>query len=196
MSSDVRERILATALDLLRSAGIKKLVQPQVAKAMGIPQGHLTYYFPRKLDLLTAVAERFGEVMRRDLLVVDEGRRGGDPQRRALALAARLVKDRERTRALLGLLTEADAEPTLGASLVSSAAAARTLVERLVGPDADELDVELALAALWGLGVQHLAFRSRSERDTDRLIARLGEWLQRPKPAPARAKAARSPSRV
>lgn len=177
MTSDVRARILNAAVDLLKVSGIKKLAQPQVAKAAGIPQGHLTYYFPKKADLLSAVAQRFGELMGEDFgAFVGEGKRS--VKRQGLALAGRLVKDRQRTRMLLGLLVEADAEPKIAASIEQNAALVRTLVAGLMGRGEDDADVDLALATLWGLGLQHLIFaRTRSERETDRLVARFGEWL-------------------
>lgn len=180
MSSDVRERILTAAVDVLKVSGIKKLAQPQVAKAAGIPQGHLTYYFPKKVDLLSAVAQRFVEMMGHDLLAFVDGRHaGGNIKRRSLAFAARLAKDRQRTRMLLGLLVEADADPTLAESLEQNAALVRKLVARFMSREEADADVDLALATLWGLGLQHLVFaRTRSEQDTDRLVARLGEWLE------------------
>lgn len=180
MTSDVRERILTAAVDLLKVSGIKKLAQPQVARAAGIPQGHLTYYFPKKVDLLTAVASRFVEMMGDDLLAFVNGKTDGDGSiaKRSLAFAARLVKNRERTRMLLGLLVEADADPTLAESMEKNAALVRTLVAKFMSRAEDDADVDLALATLWGLGIQHLVFaRTRSEEDTDRLVKRLGEWL-------------------
>jgi len=54
----VREKILASAVKLLEKQGIKKLAQPQIAKEAGVPQGHITYYFPTRADLLLAVADR------------------------------------------------------------------------------------------------------------------------------------------
>jgi AcrR family transcriptional regulator len=49
-------RIVAAALDLLRGEGMPALTQPRVAKAAGLRQSHVTYYFPTRSDLVTAVA--------------------------------------------------------------------------------------------------------------------------------------------
>lgn len=189
MASDVRERILTAAVDLLKVSGIKKLAQPQVAKAAGVPQGHLTYYFPKKADLLSAVAQRFAELMGNDLSSFAGGRGADGVRAKSLAFAARLVKDRQRTRMLLGLMVEADAEPRLAVTLAQNAEVVRAFVARFVTGREHDDDADLALAALWGLGLQHLVFaRKRRDEDTERLVARLGEWLElvakeRPKPA-------------
>src|SRR5688500_6001424 len=69
--------ILAAAVKLLREEGGKALTTSRVAKAAGMPQGHLTYYFPRRADLLVAVARRSLEVAARDVIAhVEKG--GGD----------------------------------------------------------------------------------------------------------------------
>jgi AcrR family transcriptional regulator len=48
----VRERIVASALQLLHEQGIGALTQTSVAKLAGVRQSHLTYYFPTRNDLL------------------------------------------------------------------------------------------------------------------------------------------------
>ena len=52
----VRDRILEAALRLLAEAGAHELTQPKVAKAAGVRQSHLTYYFPTRGELLQEVA--------------------------------------------------------------------------------------------------------------------------------------------
>jgi AcrR family transcriptional regulator len=54
----VRERLLAAAIALIREHGPAGLTQPRVAKAAGISQSHLTYYFPTREALRNAVLER------------------------------------------------------------------------------------------------------------------------------------------
>ena len=53
---DVRTSILEAALTLLADHGVSRLTQPGVARAAGIRQSHLTYYFPTRADLLKATA--------------------------------------------------------------------------------------------------------------------------------------------
>src|ERR671919_440811 len=57
----VRERLLTAAIELIREHGPAGLTQPRVAKAAGISQSHLTYYFPTRAALLAAVLERAAE---------------------------------------------------------------------------------------------------------------------------------------
>ena len=45
------------ALDIVEAQGIVALTQPKVAKAAGLRQSHLTYYFPRKADLFAALLD-------------------------------------------------------------------------------------------------------------------------------------------
>src|SRR4051812_1486279 len=100
---NLRERIVDAAVDLLHQHGHKKLAQPQVARAAGIPQGHLTYYFPRRADLLLAVARRSIDRAAQELAAL------GAAAARAVApdLIAFMIKDRPRTRMLVALLVEA-----------------------------------------------------------------------------------------
>src|SRR4051812_50116493 len=53
---DVRERILEAALKLLAESGAHELTQPRVARAAGVRQSHLTYYFRTRADLLQELA--------------------------------------------------------------------------------------------------------------------------------------------
>jgi AcrR family transcriptional regulator len=55
--NNVRQRILDAALDIVEARGIMALTQPKVAKAAGLRQSHLTYYFPRKADLCAALLD-------------------------------------------------------------------------------------------------------------------------------------------
>ena len=70
---DVRSRILEAALGLLAENGAHELTQPKVARAAGVRQSHLTYYFPTRGELLQEVAR--GLEARPALLqrVLDEG---------------------------------------------------------------------------------------------------------------------------
>lgn len=60
---DIRETIVEAALKLLRKNGFSALTQPRIAAGAGVGQGHLTYYFPARADLLLAVADRACEIL-------------------------------------------------------------------------------------------------------------------------------------
>jgi AcrR family transcriptional regulator len=177
--NDLREHIVDAAIKLLRESGVKKLAQPQVARAAGIPQGHLTYYFPKKADLLVAVARRTIQVFAREL----------GAERQATALCRFHMKDVGRTRMLIGLLVAADEEPALREVLVENFGIVRRLVAAGMKRAEDDLDVEIAMATLWGLGMQHfLLHRHRPEEHTDALIERLPEHRMDPPAKPSRRK--------
>lgn len=196
-----RERILDTAVELLRVRGLKHLTQPRVAAAAGVPQGHLTYYFPRRTDLLTAVARRSVEILAHELasFFAGDGWPGADAteQARALALTGFHVKNRERTRMLVGLLVESDEDPELRETLRSDVARVRALVMQGMGEGASELDVDIHLAALWGLSIRHLLYAPApgdeaagdaglEEQRTDALLERLPVWVSAVREATAR----------
>ena len=54
---DIRLKLLDAALEVLLCQGIQAFTQAQVAKRAGVRQSHLTYYFPTRAHLLTAVVE-------------------------------------------------------------------------------------------------------------------------------------------
>ena len=57
VEKSARQRILDAALKVLKTEGVLALTQTRVAAAAGLRQSHLTYYFPRKTDLLAATLE-------------------------------------------------------------------------------------------------------------------------------------------
>ena len=95
----VRTRILDAALGLLAEGG--DLTQPRVARAAGVRQSHLTYYFPTVTDLLQAVARHSFESLGREL-----GGRG------AGGIAAATL-DKRRVRLMLSLVLAADRDASL-----------------------------------------------------------------------------------
>jgi AcrR family transcriptional regulator len=111
-----RERILDAAVNVLENSGLRKLAQPHIAKAAGVAQGHLTYYFPKKSDLVTALVGRFIDLLKEDL---PHNLREGALERvdimraRALRMAFRVVKNRARMRMLLGLVVTAEDDPAV-----------------------------------------------------------------------------------
>lgn len=52
-----KEKILNAALDVLLQEGFPALTQTRVAEVAGVRQGLLTYHFPKRSDLLTAVVD-------------------------------------------------------------------------------------------------------------------------------------------
>jgi len=105
MRRPVRERILEAALSLLAESGAHELTQPRVARAAGVRQSHLTYYFPTRGDLLQEVARYSIEKLADQLA---HGRAGSLPGTIAAGAA-----DKRRSRVMLGLVTAADRDPKI-----------------------------------------------------------------------------------
>jgi AcrR family transcriptional regulator len=108
---DVRARILDAALGLLARGGAGELTQPRVARAAGVRQSHLTYYFPTRDALLQAVADRSIDALAATLMRAAQGGRLG-PQALPRALA-RAITDKGRTRTMLALIGTADRDPAV-----------------------------------------------------------------------------------
>ncbi|MFT8972935.1 TetR/AcrR family transcriptional regulator [Zymomonas mobilis] len=98
--SNLRERIVNTALDIAENQGFQVLTQPRIAKTAAIRQSHLTYYFPRKADLFAAMLEASH---RRIELNAD------DP----VLLLQDLITNRKRMRFFLGVILELSEESEL-----------------------------------------------------------------------------------
>jgi AcrR family transcriptional regulator len=102
---DVRSRILDAALGMLAEGGAHELTQPRVAKAAGVRQSHLTYYFPTRGELLQEVARHSIEKLAGQLA---HGKPGALPE--AIATGA---ADKRRSRVMLGLVMAADRDPKI-----------------------------------------------------------------------------------
>jgi AcrR family transcriptional regulator len=176
--ADRREEIVRAALALLREEGAKGLSQPQVARRAAIPQGHLTYYFPRKADLVAAVARAVQEEAFRDLFALAARAATTDEQTAATELLTALVQDERRSRALLGLTIESDRDPEVRAVVLEIMGQGRPALAALLGTTGDDPMVDLLQAVTLGLQLQQLVVR-RGPAEARTLVERLVEWLSR-----------------
>lgn len=159
----IRERILNAALAVLREGGIQALSQVQVARRARVRQSHLTYYFPKRHDLLTAVGERFveGVILSAERATAGLAAAAADDAGAMLERMAAAITDQGHMRMFTGVIIEADSDPELHALVVrASRRLQSTLAERLGGDDAMER-ARLVLATLWGLGLYQFAVRPR-----------------------------------
>src|SRR5574339_420478 len=101
----VRERILEAALRLLAETGAQELTQPKVAKAAGVRQSHLTYYFPTRGELLQEVARYSIEKL--------AGQIAHRPPGAFADVIAAGAADKRRSRVMLGLVAAADRDPAI-----------------------------------------------------------------------------------
>jgi DNA-binding transcriptional regulator YbjK len=163
--TDLRDKILDAAVWLLKEHGERALTQTRVAKQAGIPQGHLTYYFPKKHDLVVAVAERFAEISRNDIQEFF-GARTERPRADVLVeYAAQLIADRGRTRMLLAMLVVAEGEPALASVLQKNARGLRQLLSFALERESDDPTVDIVLSLLWGLGIRELVLRAGDSQE-------------------------------
>ncbi|MGH7033379.1 MAG: TetR/AcrR family transcriptional regulator [Stellaceae bacterium] len=155
--ADMNDRIVAAALAVLQSEGWSALTQPRVALAAGLRQSHLTYYFPTRRDLVTAVSR---EVARRLVAGFESLAREAASDPREFGESFARLCSPEQTRLLLTLVLAADAEPairrifrTLTKDVRARLAEAITRLGGLPGGDA----VALLHALGVGLAVLELA---------------------------------------
>ncbi len=159
-SEGVRERILAAAMDILREEGIQGLSQVQVARRAVVRQSHLTYYFPKRNDLIEAVAMQFIE---HAFGALDKAAAEASPDDLPAVLrrAAAAIADEGHMRMFTGVMIEADGNPELRGTLAKVTKQLQaTIAARLGGEDAMER-ARLVLASLWGMGLYDFLVRPR-----------------------------------
>ncbi|MBB6185963.1 TetR family transcriptional regulator [Rhodanobacter sp. MP7CTX1] len=152
---DRREIIIEAGLATLREHGFVGFTQPRVAQLAGLRQSHLTYYYPTRLDLLTAVARA---AIDRQLGAADKVL-GGTTRQVAQAMSKTVVHH-EDTRVMMALAQAADQEAPLRELF-------RELADAIVGRSSQFLkslnnestveDARLLHALLVGLAVVDLA---------------------------------------
>lgn len=151
-SNTVREKILRAAVRLLGDCGIRKLMQPQIAKKAGVPQGHMTYYFPTREDLLLAVAERSIETIVAQVMKSLADRKNSASEDMC-SLLAPILKDEQRTRMMIGLLVESDENKKLRTQLHKHSETAHQLIGMSVNKEPTSDEVWFLHAALLGIGL-------------------------------------------
>ncbi|MGD2139263.1 MAG: TetR/AcrR family transcriptional regulator [Burkholderiales bacterium] len=164
-NTDVRACILDAALDLLGDHGVSKLTQPNVAKAAGIRQSHLTYYFPTRADLLKATALHSIESM---IGMLSHRALDGKLSPDLLAqIASDMVDDKRRARVVLGLVVASDEDREIKSFLrdfVDRIRAGIGRVIELLGQHADPQRIALFHTLVVGAAVLHLARDNAASR--------------------------------
>jgi AcrR family transcriptional regulator len=130
----VRARILDAALGLLAESGAHGLTQPKVAKAAGVRQSHLTYYFPTRGELLQEVARHSIEKLAGQLAHLENA---------SLADGiATGTADKRRSRVMLGLVAAADRDAKIKARMRRFVAELRGRMAPLLGAGGLRTDPE------------------------------------------------------
>jgi AcrR family transcriptional regulator len=153
----IKEDILIAGSQLLREKGVTALTQPQIAQAARIKQSHLTYYFPKRTDLLLAIAEFTLQGLMDNVAHQLQAK----PQGKTLSDAvARIMIDGLPPRVLLGLIVAADTDPDIRKLLRRLIKHVRASIQNLMQQASIAADDESALlfhATIVGLAVMHQA---------------------------------------
>jgi AcrR family transcriptional regulator len=153
----IKEDILMAGSTLLREKGVTALTQPQIAQAAGIKQSHLTYYFPKRTDLLFAIAEYTLDTLMNNVAGLLQAK----PQGKTLSDAvAGIMIDGLPPRVLLGLIVAADSDPDIRKLLRKLIKHVRASIQNLMkqaGIAADDESAMLFHATIIGLAVMHQA---------------------------------------
>ena len=168
---DVRSRILEAALGLLTRSGAHELTQPRVAKAAGVRQSHLTYYFPSRTDLMQAVARHAIDQLAGEL--AQAGMHG--PARVATGIAAG-SSDKRIARVMLGLVAAADRDPAIKRQLrrfIGELRQTMALTLAAGGLQAEPACVAFFHAVVIGCAVLQLARDNAEARSEAREVLRM-----------------------
>ena len=162
MTRNTRSRILDAGTALLNEEGLAAVTQTRIARAAGLRQSHLTYYFPTRADLLLALAEHSVD----RALVGVQTHHAEMPG--ALADGAMYFP---RVRMLASLVLAADQDPALRPVLERLVAHLRDAladVLRLLGHRGTEAEALTLQATLTGLALLNLGRQSpQSARDIE-----------------------------
>jgi AcrR family transcriptional regulator len=163
----VRSRILDAALGLLAAGGAHELTQPKVARAAGVRQSHLTYYFPTRGELLQEVARHSIGKLASQL---------GHARDRSLAEAiAAGAADKRRSRVMLGLVNAADRDAKVKARMRKFVAELRTRMSPLLAAGGLKTDAESVAffhSCVVGCAVLQLARDNPAARAEARAVLR------------------------
>ncbi|HEU4565722.1 MAG TPA: TetR/AcrR family transcriptional regulator [Gemmatimonadaceae bacterium] len=154
----IRERILHAAMAILREEGIQGLSQVRVARRAQVRQSHLTYYFPKRHDLVEAVAVRFADGVAHGIGETAAGPAAGAPAA-VLERIAAAIADHGHMRMFAGVIVEADGDPELRAVVARATLRVQSMVAELLGGEDAMERAARFLAAAWGAGLYDFILR-------------------------------------
>jgi AcrR family transcriptional regulator len=119
-ADDTRERIIESAIAVLADVGHGQFSVQKVARRAGVYQGNITYYWPRRRDLVLALAIRVADEHRRTFLARFVATAEGAGSRAASIVRA-MAEDAvtaDRVRLLPELWSMANADPEIAREVV------------------------------------------------------------------------------
>lgn len=170
-SSLRREQILTAAMEVLSQRGLKGLSQAKVATRAGMRQSHLTYYFPKRADLLAGLLQWHIDKAAAGLADIAPNEKPANIER-ALQV---LCSDVPRMRFFLSLLLEAEQDDQLKRQLAIHLQQFNTLVARYFGRPADDPQVTAFLNTLRGYGMANMVLEQPLSSEAIEQLARVFE---------------------
>ena len=152
---NTREEILGVALEIVQKQGLKALTQTQVAVTAGLRQSHVTYYFPKKTDLLLAVLDASHEASKKknhsslktkSLAPIDE----------AIELIESLMLNPKKMGFFIGLIAESSDEKELKKLLALHAKGFVDHICKLFGREDGDPTVQDFVDQVRGIGLRNL----------------------------------------
>lgn len=188
-ATGVKRKILDTALGLLAEHGFMEVTQPKIAKAAGVRQSHLTYYFPTRSELLKALAVHSIETM---LGTLAAGASAGKLTPAMFAqLAGEALADKRRARVMLGLIVSSEEDREIKQFLREFVVRVRSVLTelaKLLGSPAPPANIVALHMLMVGATILNVARDDANSRRECAEIARMavGLFLPAGKPVPAR----------
>jgi AcrR family transcriptional regulator len=184
-NADVRRKILDAALGLLSEHGFMEVTQPKIARAAGLRQSHLTYYFPTRGDLLKALAIHSIETLLGSLA---SGAAGQLTPELFAQVTGEALADKRRARVMLGLIVSSEEHRDIKQFLrefVARIRATMTNVATLLNADPARTNVAALHMLLVGATVLNVARDDANSRRECAQIARLAVETFMPRPSSA-----------
>ena len=173
-ATDVRQRILDAALGLMAEHGFMEVTQPKIARAAGVRQSHLTYYFPTRSELLKAVAVHSIETLLGSLAA---GASAGKLTPDLFAqFAGEALADKRRARVMLGLIVSSEEDREIKQFLrdfIVRVRATMTNVARLLGREPDQINIVALHMLFVGATILNVARDDANSRRECAEIARI-----------------------
>src|ERR1700679_1244309 len=112
IKEDRRAQLIEAGLAILREEGLAGFTQARIAARGNLKQGHLTYYFPTRTDILVAVARSAIETQLAGLEKIIGHASSID---KAVAAIAAATVQHENTRVLVAMNQASDQKPEVRA---------------------------------------------------------------------------------
>ncbi len=166
-----------------------EVTQPKIAKAAGVRQSHLTYYFPTRSELLQALAVHSIETM---LGTLAAGASAGKLTPDLFAqVAGEALADKRRARVMLGLIVSSEEDRAIKQFLRDFVVRVRGVLAelaQLLGRPAPQINIVALHMLMVGATILNVARDDANSRRECAEIARLAVDLFLPtgKPAPDR----------